>query len=292
MEIGFIGLGRMGSQMALNLIGKGHRLLVYDTNKDACNSAVKAGAREVSNPAEIARNVEFVISCVPGPREVAEVMTNPNGVLDGVVEGSLVIETSTIGPGQSCDLAQKFKEKGASYIDATVNRIVLDTVVEGKMTIMVGGDVEAFERAKPLLECLGDNIYHIGPTGSGNTVKVLNQMIFLSYVAVFSEGLALGEQLGVPKAKLLEVFSTSAAGHRMIMDKYTQFDADEEAPGFTINRVIKDLELANELCVGQNYPAPIFATALATFKQAAEQGLGSHDITALNRPLHDASLHD
>jgi len=292
MEIGFIGLGRMGSQMALNLIGKGHRLLVYDTNKDACSSAVKAGAREVSNPAEIARNVEFVISCVPGPREVAEVMTNPNGVLDGVVEGSLVIETSTIGPGQSCDLAQKFKEKGASYIDATVNRIVLDTVVEGKMTIMVGGDVEAFERAKPLLECLGDNIYHIGPTGSGNTVKVLNQMIFLSYVAVFSEGLALGEQLGVPKAKLLEVFSTSAAGHRMIMDKYTQFDADEEAPGFTINRVIKDLELANELCVGQNYPAPIFAAALAAFKQAGEQGLGSYDITALNRPLHDASLHD
>ena len=292
MEIGFIGLGRMGSQMALNLIGKGHRLLVYDTNKDACSSAVKAGAREVSNPAEIARNVEFVISCVPGPREVAEVMTNPNGVLDGVVEGSLVIETSTIGPGQSCDLAQKFKEKGASYIDATVNRIVLDTVVEGKMTIMVGGDVEAFERAKPLLECLGDNIYHIGPTGSGNTVKVLNQMIFLSYVAVFSEGLALGEQLGVPKAKLLEVFSTSAAGHRMIMDKYTQFDADEEAPGFTINRVIKDLELANELCVGQNYPAPIFAAALAAFKQAGEQGLGSYDIIALNRPLHDASLPD
>jgi len=292
MEIGFIGLGRMGSQMARNLIGKGHRLLVYDTNKDACSSAVKAGAREVSNPAEIARNVEFVISCVPGPREVAEVMTNPNGVLDGVVEGSLVIETSTIGPGQSCDLAQKFKEKGASYIDATVNRIVLDTVVEGKMTIMVGGDVEAFERAKPLLECLGDNIYHIGPTGSGNTVKVLNQMIFLSYVAVFSEGLALGEQLGVPKAKLLEVFSNSAAGHRMIMDKYTQFDADEEAPGFTINRVIKDLELANELCVGQNYPAPIFAAALAAFKQAGEQGLGSYDIIALNRPLHDASLHD
>ena len=117
-------------------------------------------------------------------------------------------------------------------------------------------------------------------------------MIFLSYVAVFSEGLDLGEQLGVPKAKLLEVFSTSAAGHRMIMDKYTQFDADEEAPGFTVNRVIKDLELANELCVGQNYSAPIFAAALAAFKQAGEQGLGSHDITALNRPLHDASLHD
>jgi len=292
MEIGFIGLGRMGSQMALNLIGKGHKLLVYDTNKDACGSAVKAGAREVSNPAEIARNVKFVISCVPGPREVAEVMTNPNGVLDGVVDGSLVIETSTIGPGQSCDLAQKFKEKGASYIDATVNRIVLDSVVEGKMTIMVGGDVEAFERAKPILECLGDNIYHIGPTGSGNTVKVLNQMIFLSYVAVFSECLALGEQLGVPKAKLLEIFSTSAAGHRMIMDKYTHMDEDNKAPGFTINRVIKDLELANELCTGQDHSAPIFSAALAVYREAAKQGLGFSDITSLNRPQKLVSLHD
>ena len=292
MEIGFIGLGRMGSQMALNLIGKGYKLLVYDKNKVACGPAVKAGAREVSNPAEIARHVKFVISCVPGPQEVAEVMSAPNGVLDGVADGSLVIETSTIGPEQSCDLAQKFKEKGASYIDATINRIVLDAVVEGKMTIMVGGDVEAFERARPILQCLGDNIYHIGPTGSGNTVKVLNQMIFLSYVAVFSEGLALGERLGVPKAKLLEVFSTSAAGHRMIMDKYTHNDEDDKTPSFTINRVIKDLELANKLCIGEDHSAPIFTAALAAFREAAEQGLGSSDITNLNRPQNLISSHD
>ena len=211
-------------------------------------------------------------------------------VLAGLGQGALVIETSTIGQGQSRDLADRFEAKGASYVDATVNRIRLDGVAEGRMTIMVGGREEDFERARPILECLGDRIHHVGPTGSGNTVKLINQMIFLSYVAVFSEGLALGQRLGVSLETLLKVFSTSAAGHAMIVDKFDQIEAGDETPGFAIARVIKDLDLAAELCSEEEFFAPGFEASIASFKSAADVGLGASDMTALHRLLRDGQV--
>lgn len=290
MNVGFIGLGRMGALMARNLIDAGHALYVHDIDRSACDEAVGAGASWAGSPAEAARRATIVVSSVPGPREVTAVMTGPQGVLAGIQEGALVIECSTIGPNQSRDLARQFSDRGASYVDATVNRIRLDGVAEGRMTIMVGGDAADFERARPILECLGDRIHHVGPTGSGNAVKLLNQMIFLSYVAVFSEGLALGQRLGVPLETLLQVFATSAAGHTMIVDKYDQIESGDETPGFAIARVIKDLDLAAELCDEAAFSAPGFAASLAAFKSAAAEGFGASDMTTLHRLFRDDQI--
>ena len=287
MNVAFIGLGRMGSLMARNLMSAGHSLFVHDIDRTASNALVEIGARSVSSAAEAARHATIVISSVPGPLEVKAIMNGRDGVLAGVAEGSLVIETSTIGSHQSRDFASQFSALGVSYVDATVNRIRLDGVAQGRMTIMVGGEVSDFERARPILECLGDQVHHIGPTGSGNVVKVLNQMIFLSYVAVFSEGIALGQRLGVPLETLLRVFSTSAAGHTMIVDKYDQIEADDETPGFAISRVIKDLELASELCDEVAFSAPSFASCLEAFKNAAADGFGDSDMTVLHKLLRD-----
>ncbi len=287
MNVGFIGLGRMGAPMAKNLIAAGHTLLVHDIRRAACDGAVDAGASWAVSPAEVARRATIVVSSLPGPDQVAAVMNGPDGVLAGIAAGALVIETSTIGPGQSRDLARRFADLGASYVDATVNRIRLDGVAEGRMTIMVGGEAADFERARPLLECLGDNIHHLGPVGSGNAVKLLNQMIFLSYVAAFSEGLALGQRLGLPLATLLRVFSTSAAGHTMIADKYDQIESGDETPGFAITRVIKDLELAAGLCDEAAYAPPGFAATLAAFKSADDDGFGASDMTVLHKLFRD-----
>ncbi len=206
MDIGFVGLGRMGVPMAQNLIAAGHTLFVHDINREACDAAINAGAAWAENPAALARQAQVMISSVPGPNEVSAVMTGPDGVLAGVTIGALVIETSTIGPAQSRDLHRRFAEKDAAYVDATVNRIHVGGVAEGRMTIMVGGTIADFERARPILECLGDKIHHVGPTGSGNVVKLLNQMIFQSYVEVFCEGIALGQRLDVDLATMLQVF--------------------------------------------------------------------------------------
>ena len=206
MDIGFVGLGRMGVPMAQNLIAAGHTLFVHDINREACDAAINAGAAWAENPAALARQAQVMISSVPGPNEVSAVMTGPDGVLAGVTIGALVIDTGTLGPAQRRDLHRRFAEKDAAYVDATVNRIHVGGVAEGRMTIMVGGTIADFERARPILECLGDKIHHVGPTGSGNVVKLLNQMIFLSYVEVFCEGIALGQRLDVDLATMLQVF--------------------------------------------------------------------------------------
>jgi 3-hydroxyisobutyrate dehydrogenase-like beta-hydroxyacid dehydrogenase len=290
MNVGFIGLGRMGSLMARNLLNEGHTLFVHDIEPAAGKEIVDAGAIWASSAAEAARQAEVIVSSVPGPSEVAEVMNGSDGVLVGVRDGALVIETSTIGPEQSRKLAKRFEAKNASYVDATVNRIRLDGVARGQMTVMVGGSETDFERARPILTCLGNKIRHVGPVGSGNAVKLINQMIFLSYVAVFSEGLALGQRLGIELDMLLDVFSTSAAGHTMIIDKHDQIAAGDETPGFAISRVLKDLELAAELCSGEGFAAPSFAATLASFRHARSEGLGSSDMTALHRLFRDGHI--
>ncbi len=285
MEIAFIGLGRMGAPMALNLLAAGHALHVHDIDPRAEESVLAAGARRAPGPAAAARVAEAVISSVPGPAEVDAVMTGEDGVLAAAREGLLVIETSTIGPGQSRDLARRFAERGADYVDAPVNRIAADGAARREMTIMVGGDANAFARARPVLECLGDRIHHVGPTGTGNAVKLLNQMIYLSSVAVFCEGLALGQRLGVPLETLLAIFETSAAGHPMIRDRHPRIAAGDESPGFAVDRVLKDLGLADALRAEAEFAAPGFAAALAAYRRASEAGYGAADMTVLHRLL-------
>jgi 3-hydroxyisobutyrate dehydrogenase-like beta-hydroxyacid dehydrogenase len=290
MNVGFVGLGRMGSLMAQNLIAAGHALVVHDIKQENCAAAIEAGATWADGPSDLARHCETIISSVPGPVEVAAVMTGLDGILAGVREGTLIIETSTIGPAQSRDLYQQFAVKKAVYLDATVNRIRLDAVAEGRMTIMVGGSAAEFERALPILNILGDRIHHVGATGSGNVVKLLNQMIFLSYVEVFSEGIALGERLGIDLGTMLKVFSTSAAAHPMIADKYEQIEAGDDAPGFAINRVVKDLDLVAELCAEATFSARGFHTILDSFRRAEDKGFSDKDMTVLHNLFRDHTI--
>jgi 3-hydroxyisobutyrate dehydrogenase len=290
MDVGFIGLGRMGSLMAQNLIAAGHALVVHDIERENCGAAIEAGAAWADSPADLARRCETIVSSVPGPLEVSAVMTGADGILAGVREDTLVIETSTIGPAQSRELYQQFAAKKAVYVDATVNRIRLDGVAEGRMTIMVGGSAAEFERALPILNILGDRIHHVGPTGSGNVVKLLNQMIFLSYVEVFCEGIALGERLGIDLGMMLKVFSTSAAAHPMIADKYEQIETGDDAPGFAIGRVIKDLDLVAELCAEAAFTARGFHTVLDSFRSAGDKGFSEKDMTVLHNILRDHTI--
>ena len=283
MDIAFIGLGRMGAPMALNLLASGHALDVHDIDPGAAERAIEAGARWAASPAEATQRSEIVVSSVPGPSEVDAVMTGADGVLSAARAGLMMIETSTIGPEQSRALARRFAERGASYIDAPVNRIAADAAARGEMTIMVGGDSETFARALPILRSLGDRIHHVGPTGAGNAVKLLNQMIYLSYASVFCEGLALGERLGIPLETLLAIFETSAAGHPMIGDKHARIAAGDETPGFAVDRVLKDLRLADVLRAETGFAAPGFAAALGAYRRAAAEGHGGADLTVLRR---------
>ncbi len=280
MDIGFIGMGRMGSRMAARLLAAGHTLSVNDLNHDACVALVERGATARATPRDVAQCSAIVLTSVPGPAEVEDVIAGPSGVLSGIRPGALVIEMSTIGPVQSRALARRCAEAGAGYIDAPVNNGPLGAEA-GELTIMVGGDEAAYRQALPILRCLATNIYHMGPTGSGNIVKLLNQMIFLSYVASFCEAARLARQSGLNMVHVVDMLRNSVAGNPLMTGWEKHLVPADLTYGFLIRRVLKDLDLGAQVCLEQNFEAPVLDTVIRTFREMGEAGHMETDMTAL-----------
>jgi 3-hydroxyisobutyrate dehydrogenase-like beta-hydroxyacid dehydrogenase len=281
MKIGLIGLGRIGQPIAMNLLAAGHRVFVHDIRREACTPLVAAGAHPENTPAEIAANVEVVLTSLPGPREVEAVMTE---VFEAVTPGVIVIDTSTVGPALSQRLARHFHQKGVAYLDAPVSG-GRERAETGTLTMMVGGEQEAFERVKPVLNCLASRLHYVGPSGTGHAIKLLIQMIYLPYVAAFCEGLSLGEKLGIPFDTLFEILASSSAGQPGIDKRYEALKSNDLTPRFEVDAALKDLALALELSAEHQHPALLAEAAREAYQRASSLGLGDKDLTAL-RALH------
>ncbi len=284
MNVGVIGLGRMGQPIAKNILSAGHRLHVHDIRPTAGEELVSLGATWCRDPAEVASVSECIISSLPGPQEVEIVMRGARGVLQAIAPGAVVVETSTINPILSRALAPQFSERGAYYLDAPVSG-GSEGAVGGALTIMVGGDPAALERARPVIESFCKQIFHLGPTGAGNTMKLVIQAIYLSQMAAFLEGLSLGEEAGIPTRLLLEIIAGSSAHHPTIGKRYEMLIANDLRPRFEVDGAIKDLTLAEEMCAGTSMKAEIMRAALAAYRRAAEFGLSKKDLIALRNML-------
>jgi 3-hydroxyisobutyrate dehydrogenase-like beta-hydroxyacid dehydrogenase len=282
MQIGFIGIGRMGSPMAGRLLAEGYRLAIHDIDPVACQGLAARGAAVRASPAEVARDSAIILTSLPGPDEVEAVMTGPNGVLAGAASGSLIVELSTIGPAQSRALARRCAEAGLSYIDAPVSNGV-GPAARGELTIMVGGDAAALERARPILRILGNRIYHLGPVGSGNVAKIANQIVYLSYVASFTEVARLGRHCGLDVLALIDLLRNSVAGAPMMTGWEKRIETGDIEPGFMVRRVLKDLGLGHQICVEDGFAAPILEDVIATFRRAFDAGYSEKDMTAIYR---------
>src|SRR5690348_15727539 len=284
MQLGLIGIGRMGSRMAARLLAAGHGLAIFDVNAEACEPLARRGATIADAPEDVARSSEIIITSVPGPAEVNAVIEGPRGILAGAKPGTLIFETSTIGPAQSRAFAEHCAAAGVVYIDAPVSN-GLDAAAAGTLTVMVGGDRSAFERALPILQQLGNRIYHLGPIGCGNVAKIANQIVYLSYVASFCEVAGLGREFGLDIPALVEVLRHSVAGSPLITGWERRIQTGDIAAGFAINRVLKDLQLGADLCREERFEAPIFAAAIDIFRKAAAAGLGKNDMSAIYSAL-------
>ena len=277
MNVGFIGLGRMGGAMARNIGAAGHSLVVYDVRPEARDTAIAFGATALANPAEIARRSEVVLISVPGPAEVEAVMSGSDGVFAGAGTNLLLIDMTTIGPQQSRENAQRGGEMNIFYIDAPVSG-GQHGAVAGTLTVMVGGDQDAYQRALPVLECVASKVRHIGPSGSGSAIKLLNQAIYVSYMAAFAEGLTLGEDMGLSVETMLDVFETSAAGHAMMATKYDDIRNAVSRPGFPIRNALMFLDLTQQAAEDIECASPVFASVAEAFRGATQRGLGEDDI--------------
>ena len=265
MKIGFIGLGRMGGAMARNLQVSGHTLFVNDVRREACSDVIAEGGVFSATPAEVARQAEAVLISVPGPAQVSDVLDGDGGLLAGLSDGMLVIDATTIAPGNSIENAQLCAARGAAYIDAPVSG-GHHGAISGNLAAMVGADVVAFERARPILECITNSITHVGPIGSGSTIKLLNQLIFVSYQLVFAEGLTIGEDLGLDLETMLQVWGASAAGHPEITMKYDEIRGVSDKAGFIVKNALLFFNLAEQTRGELGYSTPVFAAVAVSLR--------------------------
>ena len=290
-RVGFIGLGIMGRPMAKNLMDAGYDLTVHNRSPQKAQELGEQGATVAESPKEIARNSDIIVTMLPDSPQVREVVTGEEGVLEGINEGSLLIDMSTISPVVTEEIAEAVKEKGASMLDAPVSGGDVGAI-EGTLSVMVGGEEADFERARPLFGAMGKTVTHVGPTGAGQVTKAANQVVVALTIEAVSEALVLGSAGGVAPEKILEVLSGGLAANKVMEVKREKFLSHKFDPGFRSELHHKDLGIA--LAAGREYGVVLPVTAIVDQMLLAmrKKGWGGEDHSALLRIIEDLSQHE
>src|SRR5215204_4093067 len=272
-KVGFVGLGIMGKPMARNLMQAGYELVVHNRTTEKAEKLTSEGATAAGSPREVAEESGIVVTMLPGPPEVEEVVAGEEGLLEGAKEGSLIVDMSTSSPVLARELVRAAREKGVGMLDAPVSGGDVGAE-EGTLSIMVGGTEEDLERAKPLFDVLGETVVHVGESGAGQTVKACNQVVVALVIEAVSEALLLGAKAGVKPVKLIEVLAKKFLEH-------------EFEPGGRAATHRKDLEIALEVGREHGVPLPVTAMVEQMFGALSTRGRGGWDHSALITVLED-----
>jgi len=275
-----VGLGIMGTSMARNLIEDGHELVIHNRTRAKAEKLAKLGAEVATSPREVAGRSDVIITMLPGPPEVEEVLAGENGLLEGVRDSSLIVDMSTSSPLLAQELSRTANTRGVGMLDAPVSGGDIGAI-EGTLSIMVGGEKEDFERARPLFEAMGKTIVHVGAAGAGQTVKACNQIVVALVIEAVSEALVLGSKAGVKPEKVIEVLSGGLAANKVMGVKGEKFLSLDFAAGGKVEYHRKDLGIA--LAAGREYGVALPVTALVDqlFGTLVAQGKGGWDHSAL-----------
>jgi 2-hydroxy-3-oxopropionate reductase len=287
-RIGFIGLGVMGKPMARNLLARGFPLVVHSRSRGPVDELVAAGAEAAESPADVARRARVILTMVPDSPDVVSVLEGPNGVFGALEPGALLIDHSTIAPAVARRLADRAASMGSAMLDAPVSGGEVGAI-NASLSIMVGGDTAAFERARPILEAMGnpERIIHIGPSGAGQLCKVCNQMVIGGTLVSVCEAFALARKAGVDPARvraaLLGGFASSrvleAHGERILQSNYK--------PGFRTKLFAKDLRIAADTLTEHATPAPVAAAVQQLVAALMAAGKEEIDYSALATVVFD-----
>ena len=289
--VGFIGLGIMGRPMAKNLMEAGYDLVVHNRSPEKAEELAQEGATAAGSPREVAEGCDIIITMLPDSPQVEEVLAGEDGVFEGVREGALVVDMSTISPVVTEELATKAREGGASLLDAPVSGGDVGAI-EGTLSIMVGGDEADFERVKPLFEVMGKTVTHVGPTGAGQVTKAANQIVVALTIEAVSEALVLGSKGGVAPEKILDVLGGGLAGNKVMEVKREKFLSQPFELGFPSELHHKDLRIA--LAAGREYGVALPVTAVVDqmLLTMGRKGWGGEDHSALLKVIEDLSQHE
>ena len=270
-DVGFVGLGVMGGGVAKRLLDAGHRLTVWNRTRDKADRLVDAGARWADSPRDVADASEFVFTMVTNTAAVQAVCEGPDGILVGLAPGKVYVDMSTASPANTRALASQVEQLGAHMLDAPVSGSVT-TLEQGKLSIMVGGDADVFERAKPILTAIGPRVFHLGPNGAAVTMKIATNLSLAVQMLAFSEGVLLAEKSGIPRETAVEVLLASVIASPMVAYRGPFVLEQPDEAWFDVNMMQKDMNLALEL--GRELDVPLPTTAVANELLTAARGIG------------------
>jgi len=288
-RVGFIGLGAMGLSMARNILKAGFPLTVWARRSESAAEILAEGAQWAESPATLAREAHVLVLMVTNSPDVESLVAGPQGILEGASPGTLVVDMSTISPAVSRAMAELCAQHGVEFLDAPVSGGTQGAQA-GTLTIMVGGDEEAFRRARPVLEAMGARIFHVGPSGAGEVIKLVNNMLVGVIAAATAEALVLGVKAGAHVETMANVVGASTGASWQLSNQFPlrAFNGSFQ-PGFMTDLLVKDLDLA--LGLGAEDAAPLFLTALARqlYGESQAAGYGRDDYTSVLRVLESVA---
>ncbi len=286
MRIGFIGLGTMGAPMARRLIEAGHALVVHNRTREREQPLAELGARRAASPREAARDRELVITMVSDTPDVQAVVLGDDGAAMGMEQGSVLVDMSTIRPATTRLIAAALAEHGVSMLDAPVSG-GSEGAANGALSIMVGGDPLALERARPVLEVLGRTITHVGPVGSGQVTKAINQVIIAGTYAAVAEGIALGLAAGIDIMAAHEAVSGGAAGSWVLTNRAGNMIRGDYPLGFRTRLHRKDLGIALDAARELGVSVPVTAYVEQIETSLLRRGFGDEDVSNIARIVRE-----
>jgi len=286
-RIAFIGLGNMGAPMALNLVRAGHELTVFDLVPAAVRTLTEAGAASAASAAQAVPGADFVITMLPASKHVEGLYLGDGGLLAGIDKQSLVIDCSTIAPDSARKVAEAARASGLAMMDAPVSGGT-GGAAAGTLTFIVGGESAALERARPLLEKMGKNIFHAGPSGAGQVAKICNNMLLGILMAGTAEALALGVASGLDPQVLSDIIAKSS-GRNWATELYNPWPgvmpnapaSKGYAGGFGTDLMLKDLGLAAETSMSARSSTPLGELARNLFALHSQAGHGKLDFSSI-----------
>jgi 3-hydroxyisobutyrate dehydrogenase-like beta-hydroxyacid dehydrogenase len=270
-NLGFVGLGVMGGQMVNRLLERGHAVTGYNRTRGKAQWLIEKGMRWVGSPRAVAAAADVTFAMVTNAAATAAITDGPDGLLAGLSSGKLFVDMSTISPDASRALAAKVRDKGADMVDAPVSGSVI-TLQQGKLSVMVGGKPETFERLKPLLLEIGPKVTHVGDNGLALAMKIAVNLSLAVQMLAFSEGVLLAEKSGISREVAVDVLVHSAVASPMIQYRGPFVLRQPDEAWFDVNMMQKDMLLAMDL--GRRLNVPVPTTAVANEFLTAARGMG------------------
>ncbi|MGG3802702.1 NAD(P)-dependent oxidoreductase [Metabacillus fastidiosus] len=287
MKLAFIGLGNMGFPMSCNLVKAGYT--VYGVNRSEPKELQfqKQGGHIGKSLKELAQEADVIMTCLPLPADVEKVLLGEEGIIPNGKENLIIIDFSTVSPNLNKKIYAAAKEKNMAFLDAPISGGTTGAET-GTLSIMVGGDKEIYDKVLPIFEILGKNVYHIGESGSGSSIKLLNQYMVSAHTQAVSEAFVLAEKAGIDLSLLYEILNVSYAQSKIMERHYiNNISKDDFTPGFELGLLHKDISLVNEMASSFDVTLPLGQKVTELISEALEAGLSKDDMSAMIKLMRE-----